>query len=44
MTDENRKFLQETNFDEDYDSEKAEREAKKRRELRDKYSEWVSDS
>ena len=44
MTDEKRKFLQETNFDEDYDSDKAKKEAKKRRELRDKYSQWESDS
>ena len=44
MTDENRKFLQETNFDEDYNSDKAKKEAKKRQELRDKYSQWESDS
>ena len=44
MTDDKRKFLQETNFDEDYDSDKAKKEAKKRQELRDKYSQWESDS
>ena len=44
MTEEKRKFLQETNFDEDYDADKKAKEAKKRQELRDKYSQWVSDS
>lgn len=44
MTDDKRKFLQETNFDEDYDSDKEKEKARKRRNLRDKYSQWESDS
>ena len=44
MTDDKRKFLQETNFHEDYDADKAKKDKELREKLRNKYSQWVSDS
>ena len=39
-----KKFLQETAFEEDYNPEKDKLETKRRQKLRDKYPQWSSDS
>ena len=45
MTEPNeKKFLQETAFEEDYNPDKEKEEARKRRKLRENYPQWRSDS
>ena len=44
MTDDKKKFLQETSFEEDYDADKSAKDIEKRRKLREKYPQWRSDS
>lgn len=44
MTEQKRKFLQETRFEDDYDADKTTEEIENRRKLREKYPQWRSDS
>lgn len=44
MTDEKKKFLQETRFEEDYNADKATEDQKRREKLRERYPQWQHDT